>query len=72
MTYREAIVDGFVHFENCPEGSPDPVLWVCEFDHWLAWEIPPATGDRCPLILHDATSDGRCYGTLKRPECVCL
>lgn len=68
---REINVYGPNHWDNCPEGAPDPVRWVCEFDHWIAWDIPPAMGDRCPIVDHDANSDGRCYGRLSRPECIC-
>ena len=59
------------HFENCPYSSPDPVRWVCEHDHWLAWDIPPGVGDQCPFVFHDANTDGRCVGALAMADCIC-
>lgn len=64
---------GFVHDEACYESAPDPreIEWVCDEGHWLAWEIPAGQTSRCPVIFHDKDSDGRCFGTLKRPDCLC-
>lgn len=69
--YRDS--EAFAHFENCVEAAPNPAdtKWVCDQDHWLAWDIPPAMGDQCPVVLHQADADGRCVGRLSRPECIC-
>lgn len=64
--------NGYLHFEDCPDGSPERVEWVCDEGHWFTWDIPPGVGDQCPVVFHDATSDSRCVGTLSRPECVCV
>jgi hypothetical protein len=60
-----------VHETDCPDAAPDRVRWVCDLGHWFAWELPAGMSDRCPVVIHDAESDGRCYGTLRRPDCVC-
>ena len=59
------------HYADCPEAADDQVRWLCTSGHWLAWEVPPNAGDRCPVIFHDNDNEGRCYGKLHIPECRC-
>ena len=66
-------LDEFVHEDECPYSSSDPVRWVCDGDdrHWFATDPAIGTGAKCPIVYHDNNYEGRCVGTLTMPECHC-